>query len=57
MRQSEGRYVTLRYVTLVIYYCLPLSNHVRCEWLLLYLITFSDTHWVGLLWTSDQPVA
>ena len=40
-----------------------LLAHRRCIGLLLHLITLSDTHTnararaVGLLWTSDQPVA
>lgn len=33
------------------------TSHCRCVGLLLHLITFSDTHSAGLLWTSDWPVA
>jgi hypothetical protein len=32
-----------------------LPDHCRCTGLLLHVITISDTHSVGLLWTSDQP--
>jgi hypothetical protein len=34
-----------------------LPTHCRCRGSLLHLITFNDTHSVGLLWTRDRPVA
>jgi hypothetical protein len=30
-------------------------THCRCRGLLLYLIALSDTHSLGVLWTTDQP--
>jgi hypothetical protein len=35
-----------------------LTKHCECSWLVLHLITISDTpQSVGLLWTSDQTEA
>jgi hypothetical protein len=36
---------------------LLLPTHCRCSWLLLHLITLSDTHSAGLPWTRDRSVA
>jgi len=44
-------------VSLCFSVCPLLTLHRRCRGLLLHLVTLNDAHSVGLLWTSDQPVA